>query len=174
MWFCDECGSEATGGDPTRGEAPECATHGPRWRLVRNAPCAEVVIVREGQVLLTRRARDPYEGWWELPGGFVDRGEHPTSAAVREVREELGIDVVLTGLVTTSVEESPYGDTLLITAYEAITDAEEPEPDPGEVSEWRWFDRDDIPEEMAGRDRERLVDWLEGRTVPLPGDGLHS
>lgn len=128
--------------------------------------------MRQGQVLLTRRAREPYRDQWELPGGYVDRGEHPTVAAVREVREELGIDVVLTGLVTSSLEDSPHGETLLITAYEGITDAETPEPDPGEVSEWRWFDRDQIPDQMAGRDRDRLVDWIEGRTVPLPGDGL--
>lgn len=172
MWFCDECGAETVGGDPERAVAPECPTHGPRWRLVRNAPCAEVVIVRQGRVLLTRRAREPHKDLWELPGGYVDRGEHPTRAAVREIREELGIDVVLTGLVTTSLEESPNGETLVITAYEGITDVEEPDPDPGEVSEWRWFERDAIPERMAGRDRDRLVDWIEGRTVPLPGDGL--
>lgn len=171
MWFCDECGRPAQGGDPAASDPPVCTEHGPRWRLVRNAPCAAAVIVRDGRVLLARRAREPFAGWWEVPGGFVERGEHPTEAAVREVREELGIDITLTGLVGTYLEPSARGETLLITAYEAATDATTPVPDPDEVVEWAWLAPDQFPTEMAGRHRLRLDDWLAGRTVPLPGDG---
>jgi 8-oxo-dGTP diphosphatase len=172
MWFCDECGSEATGGDPAKADPPTCPTHGPRWRLVRNAPCAEVIVERDGRALLGRRARPPLEGLWEIPGGFVDRNEHPVEAAVREMREELGIDVTLTGLVGTYLEQSAFGECLEITAYTATTDDTEIRPDPNEVSEWGWFAPADFPDEMAGRDRERLDDWARGVVVPLPADGI--
>lgn len=173
MWFCDECGAATVGGDPARADPPSCADHGPRWRLVRNAPCAEAIVVDpDGRVLLGRRAKAPMQGRWEIPGGFVDRGEHSAEAAVRELREEMGIDIVLTGLVGTYLETASNGECLAITAYTARTESSEVRPDPAEVSEWAWVSPTDFPAEMAGRDRERLRDWVAGRTVPLPADGL--
>lgn len=174
MWFCDECGRPTEGGDPAVADPPVCGEHGPRWRLVRNAPCAEVLVERDGQVLLSRRAHEPFYGVWEIPGGFVDRNEHPVQAAVRELREELGIDVALTGLLGTYLEQSAYGECLEITCYTGVTDAREPVANTAEVSEWAWFGPADLPDEMAGRDRERLDDWKAGIAVPLPGDGLRA
>lgn len=172
MWFCDECGRPAEGGNPEAADPPECPVHGSRWRLVRNAPCAEVLVESDGEVLLGRRARAPFEGVWEIPGGFVDRGEHPVQTAVRELHEELGLDVTLTALLGTYLEPSAYGDTLQITCYLGTADGQTPVPDPTEVSEWAWFGPADLPDEMAGRDRDRLDDWKAGRAVPLPADGL--
>jgi len=90
------------------------------------------------------------------------------------MKEELGIDVTLTGLVGTYLEQSAFGECLEITAYTAVTDATDIVLDPAEVSEFGWFSPDEFPEEMAGRDRERLDDWARGVTVPLPADGLYG
>ena len=49
--------------------------------------------------MLVRRAIDPGYGKWVFPGGYVDRGEPLTVAAIREAREECGLDVRLDGLV---------------------------------------------------------------------------
>ena len=54
-------------------------------------PCAEAVLLRDGEVLLMRRARDPWRNAWEVPGGFCEPAEHPRDTAERELREELGI-----------------------------------------------------------------------------------
>ena len=171
MWFCDECGQAVGHGNVLAGEPPTCIEHGPRWRLIRNAPCASVVIVNNGKVLLARRAKPPFEGSWEVPGGFVERGEHPVEAAVREVREELGVGVNLTGLVGVYLETSSLGEALQIMVFEGTTEATEPTPDPAEVSEWSWFAPDEFPTDMAGRHRLRLDDWHRGRAVGLPADG---
>ena len=59
----------------------------------------DVVIPSEGGVVLIRRAGDPFEGQWVLPGGFVEIGETVESAATREAAEETGLAVELAGLV---------------------------------------------------------------------------
>jgi 8-oxo-dGTP diphosphatase len=59
----------------------------------------DVVIPSEAGVVLIRRASDPFEGQWALPGGFVEVGETVHEAAVREVAEETGLAVEVSRLV---------------------------------------------------------------------------
>lgn len=62
------------------------------------SPTVDVVVhLPQKGVLLVRRANPPYG--WALPGGFVDYGETVEQAAVREAREETGLNVELTGLL---------------------------------------------------------------------------
>ncbi|MDQ6650657.1 MAG: NUDIX hydrolase [Actinomycetota bacterium] len=58
-----------------------------------------VVVVHAGELLLVRRAMAPERGKWSIPGGFLDHGEDPQVAAVREVQEETALDVVIDRLV---------------------------------------------------------------------------
>jgi len=50
-------------------------------------------VCREGRVLIVRRGRPPGVGIWTVPGGGVDLGERMADAAIREVREECGIEI---------------------------------------------------------------------------------
>jgi len=59
-----------------------------------------IVVWREDKVLLVRRAKAPRLGEWSIPGGAQSLGETVFEAAVREVREEAGIDVRPIGIVT--------------------------------------------------------------------------
>lgn len=58
------------------------------------------VVLREGQVLLVRRAAPPLAGYWSVPGGLIELGEEARAAAAREVREETGLAVEIGELLT--------------------------------------------------------------------------
>lgn len=65
----------------------------------RPVPCVGVVCWRGQEVLLIRRGRPPRLGEWSIPGGKVEWGEPLADAALRELREETGVEAELTGLV---------------------------------------------------------------------------
>ena len=55
---------------------------------------AAILENEKGEILLVKRKIPPKEGFWDLPGGFVEVGESAEEAIVREVKEELGISVI--------------------------------------------------------------------------------
>lgn len=59
-------------------------------------------------MLLGKRARDPFKGSYDIIGGFMEAGEHPEDAAVREAKEETGLDIKITSLLGTYVDR--YGE----------------------------------------------------------------
>jgi 8-oxo-dGTP diphosphatase len=56
-------------------------------------PCAGMVVVKRGDVLLLTRGHRPRRGFFDLPGGFLEEGEDPETAARRELKEETGLEV---------------------------------------------------------------------------------
>ncbi len=54
---------------------------------------SRLIILQHGRILLIRRRKDGAEPYWVFPGGGVEMGETPEQAAMREAREELGIEV---------------------------------------------------------------------------------
>jgi 8-oxo-dGTP diphosphatase len=62
-------------------------------------PAVGVVCLRGDAVLLIRRRNPPRQGEWSLPGGRVESGERAVDAALRELREETGVEAEITGLL---------------------------------------------------------------------------
>lgn len=108
-----------------------------------------VAIVDRGRVLAARRTFPPAaRGRWELPGGKVEDGEAPAAAAVREVREELGCLVEVTGEL--AGEQPVAGGRRLRVVTAALVDGE-PVPHehdavwwlgPGSLERVEWLDPD--------------------------------
>lgn len=68
-------------------------------RIGHPTPCVGVVCLKDGQVLLIRRGKPPRLGEWSLPGGRIEPGERTIDAALRELREETGVEAEILGLV---------------------------------------------------------------------------
>ncbi|WP_332676682.1 NUDIX hydrolase [Brevundimonas sp.] len=62
-------------------------------------PAVGVVCLRGDEVLLIRRGTPPRQGEWSLPGGRIEPGERLVDAALRELREETGVEAEITGLI---------------------------------------------------------------------------
>lgn len=121
----------------------------------------QVAIVENGQILLTKRSDFAV---WCLPGGALEDGESLAQAAIRETREETGLEVQLTRLIGVYSRPNwrsggahevlfaaePVGGDLLTTTNET-TDA-------------GYFARDALPEPLFRWHYSRIVDALDGRT----------
>ena len=77
-------------GDPRPSGGVTCPECGRSWYR-NSAPAVRVAIVRDGKALVTVRAQSG--GRIDVPGGFVEVGEHPVRGIEREVREELGMEI---------------------------------------------------------------------------------
>ena len=82
---------------------------------MKEIPAVGAVVFDEaGRILLVLRANEPARGTWSLPGGRVELDESAADAAVREVKEETGIDVVIRREVGTVKRDAPQGGTYVI------------------------------------------------------------
>jgi ADP-ribose pyrophosphatase YjhB (NUDIX family) len=87
----------------------------------RDPKVAAVLFITDGErVLMVRRAVDPQKGKWALPAGYIDYGEDPREAAIREAREETGLDVRISRLIDVlgpdSRQEGPASIVILFEA----------------------------------------------------------
>lgn len=131
---------------------PQCGVE--HWRDPK--PCAGALVERDGRILLVRRARDPWKGRWDVSGGYCEPGEHPARTAMREVKEEVGLEIEITGYLgawpdvyglpgTAEAEKA----TLNIYYTARAVGGEEGTGDPTETLEIGWFASEDVPEDLA-------------------------
>jgi NAD+ diphosphatase len=116
-------------------------------------PTASALVVDDdGRVMLSRRGIDPQAGMWDLPGGFVEEGEHPVDCLHRELREEAGIGLRDTRFIGIFMDRYRYAEREFWTmnAYWSARIADgTPEP-ADDVVELRFFAPDELPvEELA-------------------------
>ena len=158
--FCPTCAGHLHGrtlkaGDPER---LVCETCGFVFYMDPKVAVGTIIRGADDRIVLVRRAIEPGYGLWVFPGGYVDRGEQVLDAALREAREEAGLDVRIDALVNVY---SYGGASPIIIVYagtmlggELCTDEE--------CLEARLFTREEIPwDALAFRStREGLEDYF--------------
>ena len=165
--FCPQCGSALESRLLKAGEPPRLVCTACGFVFYLDPKIAVGTIIRGGddRIVLVRRAIEPGYGKWVFPGGYVDRGEPLTTAAIREAKEECGLDVRLDGLV--NIYSYP-GRAPVIVVYAATAVGGTLCPDE-ECLETAEFERQALPwDDLAFQStRDGLRDYLAGLLHPV-------
>ncbi|GAB4458171.1 MAG: NUDIX hydrolase [Anaerolineae bacterium] len=120
---------------------------------------AAVMVVQKGKVLLVRRAMDPGRGSWCFPGGFMEIGETPQATAIRECREESGLEVEITRLLDVYYYEDFRGSGVVI-MYQARVTGGRLEANPEEADGIGFFGPDELPQPIEfDSNLKALASW---------------
>ena len=160
--FCPRCGGALESrllkaGEPERLVCARCTfVH----YIDPKVAVGTIITDERGRIVLVKRAIEPGYGKWVFPGGFIDRGETVENAALREAREECGLDVRLGRLV--NIYSYP-GVAVIIIAFAATVVGGLLACD-DEGLEAQLFEPHDIPwDELAFKStRDALEEFLRG------------
>jgi 8-oxo-dGTP diphosphatase len=145
--FCPNCGTKyQSHAKPFASQ--KCAQCG-RTSYHNSKPCAGALIVKDKRVLLVLRAVKPFKGRWDIPGGFLEAGEHPLTGMLREVKEETGLDVRVIALLGVYMDHYDLdGDEIFTLNHYFVV-----EPIGGalraadDVNAYQWFPLDALPDD---------------------------
>lgn len=158
--FCPLCAKPLEEGEREGGYRRYCPDPECGFVFYQNPiPAAGALVVQDDEILLVKRAHPPKIGWWCLPAGFMEWREHPSQTAVRELKEETGLDVKLTSFFEVySGQDDPRSNAVLFLYLADVLGGElHPDDDAEEV---RFFSFDDLPEDVAFEShRQALADY---------------
>ena len=158
------CPADGTGLEaPRRSGGARCPFCGRSWYR-SSAPAVGTVIVRDGRALATVRAVEPEKGRLDLPGGFLEVGEHPVDGLVREAKEELGVDIEVVGapILLATFTYGADGEYVLAIGFRARIVEGEPRPT-DDVAQIKWVSAGELDDlDFAWEhDREMVRGALE-------------
>jgi len=128
------------------------------------ALAADAAVRRGDSILLIKRKFPPMQGAWALPGGFVDRGENPIDAAVRELLEETGLHGENPKLISVmgDVDRDPRKHIVSI-VYEIEVNSEQQPIAGDDAADAKFWPIDSIVSgelQMAGDHHKIITNWL--------------
>lgn len=111
------------------------------------------VIEKDGKILLVQEAQERCYGKWNIPAGHLDFNETIMQGAIREIKEETGCDVELTGVV--SIQNRVLEDDIFITIiFSTKLINENIKYDKNEILDVKWYDYNDIINNMDNELRD--------------------
>lgn len=160
--FCPKCGTRLEARSIDGRKRPAC----PQCDFVdyeNPRPCVGVLLIDQGKVLLVERAIEPFKGYWDIPGGFLDSDEHPAEGAKREMVEETGLVVEPAEVLGFWVDA--YGDegfTTLNICYVARLAGGEAKAG-SDATRIEWFPLDALPRDIAFNWERAALEKLRDR-----------
>ena len=152
--YCQRCAAELAEkpiDGTVRHYCPSCG-----FVVYLDPKVAAVVLVYDGKrLLMVKRGVEPAMGRWAFPSGYVDRGEVVERAAVREVKEETGLDIELDRFVGIYSLE---GNPVILAVYSAHTIGGRMQAG-HDAQEAAWFAVDELPDMPFPNDQQILSDW---------------
>lgn len=158
--YCYFCGAELKE-DFLEGKIRQVCTRCNKVHYENPLPVASVILPNQKrEVLLVKRAHEPYKDMWCFPIGFAEVGESIEDAALRELKEETGIEGKIIQLVDVSSHINPIYGELLIVTFEAekIGGIERPGDD---AKECGYFSIDNLPELAFDSQKKAVKTFLE-------------
>lgn len=156
---CDECGKNF----PYIKVAyfDSCSIHEFDQGYKKPSVTVDAIMIKEGEILLIRRGKEPFAGLWALPGGFIDYGESAEVAVLREVKEETNMDGIAKQFrVYSTPDRDPRGHTISIVF--AVNNTYGVEKAGDDASDVNYFPLNDLPP-LAFDHRQIINDYKETR-----------
>ena len=115
-----------------------------------------VMLLKDNKVLLGKRHKDPDkadselhgEGTWTMPGGKLHYGETFEECARREVREETGMKLKKVKVMCVNNDKNEHAHFVTVGLFSDDFKGEPKVMEPDEITEWKWFALDKLPEKM--------------------------
>ncbi len=129
--------------------------------VLYRSPAAAVAtaVLRGREVLLVQRAIEPFRGMWGFPAGYQEYDESPEEAAIRETREEAGVEVQLHGVLDVCYTSDDPRKRANLVVYRATVVAGEPCA-ADDACAARFFPLDALPAGIAFANNRRILDRL--------------
>nr|MCK4929540.1 NUDIX domain-containing protein [Nanoarchaeota archaeon] len=129
-----------------------------------------VMMLKEGKVLLGKRHEDPEkadselrgEGTWTMPGGKLHFGESFEKGAIREVKEETGIELKKVKVICVNNDKNEYAHFVTIGLLSEEFEGEPKIMEPDEITEWKWFSLNELPKKIFFPSAKVLKNYKEG------------
>jgi len=137
---------------PTPTPCPSCGEHKNRGVSV------DGLVIRDNKILLIKRGRDPFKGFWALPGGYVDWNESTEEAVTREVMEETGLKVSSCELIGVYSSPGRHPKQVINIAYKVTATGEPKASDDAE--EFCWCSLNELPAQLAFDHKKIIGDSL--------------
>ena len=152
--FCQRCGRKLARKPIENTERPYCPGCG--YVVFLDPKIAAIVLLlTDGKLVMVRRGIEPAMGHWSFPSGYVDRGEQVEKAAIREVKEETGLEARLDRMIGLySSDGSPvvlavYAGTVVGGSLKAG----------GDATDAALFSPETLPDLPFPNDAQILRDW---------------
>jgi ADP-ribose pyrophosphatase YjhB (NUDIX family) len=132
---------------------------------------AGAVVEKDGKIILVQESKLPAYGLWNTPAGHMEKGESPLEGAKREVKEETGFDIEITGLVGVYVGKSLYYPNRIVAkiVFRGSVVGGKLQFNKNEILNVKWFTPSEIlamkDSELRGI-RKEIEDFVAGKNYP--------